>query len=75
MSDVVICQAEDGNTALEVQLDHETVWLSLYQMAALFQRDKSVVSRHLRNVFQTGEPLPMGKSIRLIITISMPSYR
>jgi prophage maintenance system killer protein len=55
MSEVVIYQAEDGNAALEVQLDHETVWLSLNQMAALFQRDKSVVSRHLRNVFQTGE--------------------
>jgi len=55
MSDVIIYQARDGKTRLEVQLDHETVWLSLNQMAELFQRDKSVISRHLRNVFQTGE--------------------
>ena len=54
-NDILLYQAEDGKTRLEVHLDHETVWLSLNQMAALFQRDKSVVSRHLRNVFQTGE--------------------
>jgi hypothetical protein len=40
---------------LEVRLEGETVWLSLAQMAALFGRDKSVISRHLRSVFATGE--------------------
>jgi len=53
--DIVIFKAEDGQTALEVTLEDETVWLSLNQMAALFLRDKSVISRHLRNVFKEKE--------------------
>jgi prophage maintenance system killer protein len=40
---------------MDVRLDRETLWLSLNQMADLFDRDKSVVSRHLRNIFQTKE--------------------
>jgi hypothetical protein len=40
---------------IEVRLEHETVWLSLNQMAELFQRDKSVISRHIRNIFEEGE--------------------
>jgi hypothetical protein len=40
---------------LEVRLEGETVWLSLTQMAQLFARDKSVISRHLRNIFASGE--------------------
>jgi hypothetical protein len=54
-SEVVLFQAEDGQTRLEVQLDHETVWLNQAQMVALFERDVSVVSRHIRNVFAEGE--------------------
>jgi hypothetical protein len=48
-------QTEDGRTRLQVRLDAETVWLSLNQLAELFQRDKSVVSRHISNVFTEGE--------------------
>lgn len=55
MSDVVIYQAEDGKILLDVQLEQETVWLSQSQMAVLFGRDQSVVSRHIRNVFKEGE--------------------
>lgn len=55
MSDVVIYQAEDGLTRLQVNLERETVWLSLAQMVELFGRDKSVISRHLKNVFAEGE--------------------
>jgi prophage maintenance system killer protein len=40
---------------LEVKLEAETVWLNLNQMSGLFDRDKSVISRHLRNIFKTGE--------------------
>ena len=47
---IVIYQTAKG-PKLEVRLSEETVWLSLDQMAALFERDKSVVSRHIRNVF------------------------
>jgi len=53
--DVVLFQAEDGKTRLEVQLDRETVWLNQAQMVTLFERDVSVVSRHIRNVFAEGE--------------------
>ncbi len=48
-------QTEDGETRVEVRFTKETIWLSLTQMAALFQRDKSVISRHIRNVFKEGE--------------------
>jgi prophage maintenance system killer protein len=52
---VVLFQAPDGRVSLDVRLDRETLWLSLNQMSELFDRDKSVVSRHLRNVFAEGE--------------------
>ncbi len=54
-SDILIYQTEDGRTRVEVRLQDETVWLSLQQMADLFQRDKSVISRHIRNIFKEGE--------------------
>lgn len=53
MSDIVIF--EGGARAVEVRLQGETLWLTLQQIADLFGRDKSVVSRHLRNVFAAGE--------------------
>jgi hypothetical protein len=49
---------EDGQSRLEVRLVQETVWLSLTQIAELFQRDKSVISRHIKNVFDEGELSP-----------------
>jgi len=55
MSDVVIYRAEDGQTQLDVQLDQDTVWLNQSQLVDLFQRDQSVLSRHIRNVFKEGE--------------------
>jgi len=48
-------QTEDGRIRLQVRVQQETVWLSLNQMAELFQRDKSVISRHINNVFEEGE--------------------
>ena len=54
-SSLILYQTEDGRTRLEVRLQNETVWLSLNQMADLFQRDKSVISRHIKNVFDEGE--------------------
>jgi prophage maintenance system killer protein len=55
MSDVIIYQADDGGTELQVHLDQETVWLTQEQMAALFGRERSVITKHLRNVFNEGE--------------------
>jgi len=54
-AEVLLYGAEDGTTRLEVRFEGETAWLSLGQMAELFQRDKSVISRHLKNVFDEGE--------------------
>jgi hypothetical protein len=54
-SEIVLYQAEDGATRIDVRMAGETVWLSLEQMASLFQRDKSTVSRHISNVFTEGE--------------------
>ncbi|GAB3642168.1 RhuM family protein [Spirosoma arcticum] len=52
---IVLYQSEDGQANLEVRLQENTVWLTLNQITDLFQRDKSVISRHLRNVFVEGE--------------------
>lgn len=53
--EVVLYRAPDGTVELDVRLQRETVWLSLNQMASLFGRDKSVISRHLNNVFKSNE--------------------
>jgi hypothetical protein len=53
--EIVIYQSPGGESKLDVRLASETLWLSLDQIAALFERDKSVISRHLRNVFRVGE--------------------
>ena len=52
---IVLYQAKDGQTTLDVQLRGETVWLTQAQMAELFERDQSVISRHVTNVFKEGE--------------------
>ena len=54
-ADILIYQAEDGTAMTEVRFAAETVWLSQEQMAALFGRERSVISKHLRNVFAEGE--------------------
>ena len=52
---IVIFKTEDGKISVDARFDSETVWLSLDQMAALFERDKSTISRHIKNVFEEGE--------------------
>ena len=53
MSDIVIF--ESGDHQVQVRLEGDSVWLSLSQLAELFERDKSVISRHLKNIFETNE--------------------
>lgn len=55
MDEVLIYQNEAGQTAVEVRLEKDTLWLSLQQIADLFGRDKSVISRHLKKIFETKE--------------------
>ncbi len=52
---IVVYKSNDGVVQLEVQLANETVWLTLNQLAVLFDRDKSVISRHIRNIYAEGE--------------------
>ena len=52
---ILLYQTPDGESCIEVKLQGETVWLSLEQMAELFQRNKSTISRHIKNVFEEGE--------------------
>lgn len=53
--EIVIYQTQDGITKLDVRLDGDTVWLSQDQMAQLFERDKSVITRHISNIYAEGE--------------------
>lgn len=52
---IIIYQTEDGLTKIDVKVENETVWLSLDQMAELFQRNKSTISRHIKSIFEEGE--------------------
>ena len=54
-SELMMYTTEDGITKIDVTFVDETVWLSLDQMAELFQRDKSTVSRHIKNIFSENE--------------------
>lgn len=51
----IIYTSENGKTKVNVKINNETVWLSLDQIAELFQRDKSTISRHIKNIFEEGE--------------------
>ena len=52
---LIMYTTEDGITQIQATFDNDTVWLSLDQMAELFQRDKSTISRHIKNIFEEGE--------------------
>ena len=53
--EIILYQSPDGATAIDVKLEQETVWLSLNQMAELFDRDKSVISRHISKIYAEKE--------------------
>lgn len=52
---IIIYQTEDGQTQVDVRMEDETVWLTQAQMARLFDKDQSVIARHIANVFKEGE--------------------
>lgn len=54
-SNIIIYTTQDGLTKIETTFDEDTVWLSIDQMAELFQRNKSTISRHIKNIFSEGE--------------------
>ena len=51
-SPIVLYTTDDGNTQLEVKLEKDTVWLTQSQIAELFGRDRTVITRHIRNIFK-----------------------
>ena len=55
MNTIELYKSSNGETQIEVRFENETVWLSLNQISELFNRDKSVISRHLKNIFSTEE--------------------
>lgn len=73
-TDIAIYKSKDGAIRLDVQLEKETIWLTLNQMSSLFGRDKSVVSRHLRNIFKEGE-LDRGATVAKNATVQSEGGR
>ena len=52
---IILYQTADGRTSIDVKLENETVWLSKEQMAVLFERDRTVISRHIKKIYEEGE--------------------
>ena len=71
---ILLYQTPDGESRIEVRLQGETVWLSLDQMAELFQRNKSTISRHIKNVFEEGELQP-NTTVAFLATVQMEGKR
>jgi hypothetical protein len=65
LDQVILFQAADGQVTLDVRLEADTVWLSQAQMAELFGRERSVISRHVGNVFKEGE-LPEKSNVHFL---------
>lgn len=74
MRDIVIYRAKNGQIELNVNLSDENVWLSLKQMTALFGRDKSVISRHLNNIFKSDE-LDKASTVAFFATVQKEGHR
>ena len=53
--EIVIYQSEDGQVKVDVLFENETVWLTQQQMSMLFQKDRTVITRHISNIFSEGE--------------------
>ena len=73
-SELIIYSTEDGQTKIDVTFDNDTVWLSLDQMAVLFQRDKSSISRHIKHIFEEGE-LSRNSTVAYFATVQMEGSR
>ncbi len=71
---LLLYQTEDGQTKIEVTLANDTVWLTADQMAELFQRNKSTISRHIKNVFESGELKP-GSTVAFFATVQNEGTR
>ena len=73
-SEIKIYKTPDGKTSVDVKLEKETVWLSLNQISKLFERDKSVISRHISNIYKEGE-LERNSTVAKIATVQKEGKR
>ena len=71
---IILYTTPDGDSKIEVTLQNETVWLTLDQMAELFQRNKSTISRHIKNVFEEGE-LQANSTVAFFATVQTEGKR
>ncbi len=71
---IIIYKTEDGSSELEVKLEDDTVWLNLNQMASLFNKDKSVISRHINNIFKEKE-LTRNSTVAFFATVQKEGSR
>ena len=74
ISNIIMYTTEDGLTKIETTFDEDTVWLSLDQMAELFQRDKSTISRHIKKIYEEGE-LQRDSTVANFATVQMEGER
>ena len=73
-SNIIMYTTEDGLTKIETTFDEDTVWLSIDQMAELFQRNKSTISRHISKIYEEGELSLMG-TVAKFATVQMEGTR
>ena len=71
---IILYQSQGGEAKIEVRLANETVWLTADQMAELFQRNKSTISRHLKNIFESGE-LEQNRTVAFFATVQNEGQR
>ncbi len=71
---ILLYQTKDGESKIEVRLANDTVWLTLDQMAELFQRNKSTVSRHIKNILESGE-LKTDSTVAFFATVQKEGER
>ncbi len=74
-TELIIYESKDGSIKLDVNLENETVWLTLEQMTKLFGRDKSVISRHIKNIFEEGELEKNDSTIANFATVQKEGIR
>ena len=68
---MLIYQSVDGNIKIDVRFENETVWLSQAQMCALFGRERSVITKHINNIFEEGE-LDENSNVQKFCTLQVP---
>ena len=74
-SEIILYQSEDGQTKVEVRMEGETVWLTLNQLVELFQKAKSTISEHIRNIFEEGELPENEATVRKFRTVQSEGAR